>query len=320
MSNSSARLREGALTWFGPVLGLVTVYLFFVAIGPWKFATIPNLQATARDFLLIAVASLGLTVVMISGGIDLSVGPVAATGGALSAWLLGHGGASGPAAAFGGIAAAGLVGLVNGYLVSRLRITPVVITLGTMLIAAGIGDLIAASAVHPAAGSGRHPVAATWEWPVIAWALVGLLILLEAALRYTVIGRQIRAIGSNEATARLCGVRVDELKMLVYTAGAALAGTAGVMRIYAPAGPGTVALPQVGSLEIVAAVVIGGGSLFGGTGSVVGAIAGAATMAVARNGCALMGMTESARLILAGCIIVAMAALERLRSRHHAGD
>jgi len=255
--------------------------------------------------------------VMVSGGIDLSVGSVIALVSVATALLLrdGHGELI---ALLGGLGVGAAVGLANGLLVTRLRIVPFIVTLGTMGVARGVAKWLAdEQTVRAQAGwlaelMTKRPDP---EWLVFArgvWIALALGALMTVVLRRTVFGVHTFAVGSNEATARLCGVPVERVKVGVYVLAGLFGGLAGVMQF----GRLTVGDPTTAiglELDVIAAVVIGGGSLSGGRGSIAGALLGAFFMSVLANGCTLTGVPTYVQEILVGTIIVAAVALDRWR-------
>lgn len=258
-----------------------------------------------------------MTYVMASGGIDLSVGSVIALASIVTAIVLRDGGSSG-AALVAGVAAGGLVGAINGVLVTRLKIVPFIVTLGTMGIARGVAKYLAnEQTVNAPAGWLAELMRKTPEPPWLllsrgAWITLLLALLMAFVLRRTVLGVHVIAVGSNESTARLCGVRVDRVKLVVYTLGGLFAGLAGVMQFgRLTVGDPTTALGL--ELDVIAAVVIGGGSLSGGRGSIAGALLGAFFMAVLANGCTLAGVPNYVQEIVVGAIIVLAVAIDRVR-------
>jgi ribose/xylose/arabinose/galactoside ABC-type transport system permease subunit len=300
----------------GVVGGLVAVSLIFGAlIGP-QFFRAANVELMARQTVIVAVAALGMAMIIVSGGIDLSVGSIVALSTVVVALALrSHGPAIALAAA---VAASALCGAVNGLLVTQLRVVPFIVTLGTMLLVRG--------AAKGLADERRIEAPITWIndllrtardgrgvlLPTGIWLTVALAIAVALLLRYTRFGRHLFAIGSNERTARLCGVRINWRKFEVYTIGAALAGLAGVMEFSKlSVGDPTVAVGL--ELDVIAAVIIGGGSLLGGKGSVVGTLAGAAIMAVIQIGCSQQGLPNWVQQIVTGTIIVGAVALDRWR-------
>jgi ribose/xylose/arabinose/galactoside ABC-type transport system permease subunit len=303
----------------GVLAGLVLVALLFaVLIGP-RFLNAANLELMARQTAIVAVAALGMTMVIVAGGIDLSVGSVIALSTVVTALFLRDG--SGPlVAATGAVAAGAVCGFMNGVLITNLRVVPFIVTLGTMLLLRG--------AAKGLSDERRLEAPITWlngllrtvrggdglllPWGI--WIVVLLAVVVGITLEYTRFGRHIFAIGSNERTARLCGVRVERRKIAVYTIAGALAALAGVMEFSRlSVGDPTVAVGA--ELAVIAAVIIGGGSLLGGKGTVVGTLAGAAIMTVIQIGCSQYGLPNWVQEIVTGTIIVFAVALDRLRSR-----
>lgn len=215
-------------------------------------------------------------------------------------------------------------GLCNGLLVSRLRIAPFVVTLGTMTIFLGLGNLLSNNVpVRPAMGQipraladldGHLPDSLWFGFPAGVWLTFGLAVVLGVVLRFTVFGRYVFALGSNEATARLCGVPIAAYKTALFVLGGFFFGLAGVYQ-FSQLSQGA---PMSGAgleLEIIAAVVIGGGSLSGGRGSVVGTLAGAAMTAVIKSGCTQLEMKDPTQRIILGAIIIGAVTLDQWRQR-----
>jgi ribose transport system permease protein len=312
------------LNTIGPVLALAVVYGVFVLIAPPSFATTRNMEMIARQTTIVGVAALGMTMVIISGGIDLSVGSIVALSTVVIAWLLQNAGVNPLIAALGGVAAAAFFGFISGLLITRLRVVPFIVTLGMMLVVRGA-----------AKGIGREqkidvdPERLRWldellasvpperSWMLLppgVWIMIILAIAMAALLRYTRLGRHTFAIGSNEQTARLCGVAVERVKVIVFTLCAAFGGLAGLMQFSRlTVGDPTVAVGL--ELNVIAAVVIGGGSLSGGEGSILGTLVGALIMTVIASGCTQRGYPNWVQEIITGAIIVVAVALDRLRHR-----
>ena len=303
----------------GPLIGLLFVSIVFGAlIGPRFFSGV-NLELIARQTAIVCTAALGMTMVIVSAGIDLSVGSIVALTTVVIAVLL-RDGAGPTSAALAGVAAAAFVGLVNGALVTGLRVIPFIVTLGTMILVRG--------AAKGFADERRVEAPTTWlndllravdpgsliVVPAGIWLVVALALLVAGTLGYTRFGRHLFSIGSNERTARLCGVSVERTKIGVYTAAGALAGVAGVLQFSRlSVGDPTVAAGL--ELDVIAAVIIGGGSLNGGRGSVLGTVLGASTMAVITIGCAQEGLPNWVQQIVTGTIIVLAVALDRWRNQ-----
>jgi ribose/xylose/arabinose/galactoside ABC-type transport system permease subunit len=263
-----------------------------------------------------------MTFVIISGGIDLSVGSLIALATVVMARLLNLRPDPVPgwlpwAAAAGAVACGALGGLGNGFLSARFRIVPFIVTLGTMQIYRGGAKWLAAEQTVTAPPTWLNGLMEVDSGPRWLWLAPGvwLLLLLTAGaavvLRRTVFGRHAYALGSNEATARLCGIPVERRRMALYAAGGAFAGLAGVLQ-FANLTLGDPTAAEGMELDIIAAVVIGGGSLRGGEGRAAGSLIGALLMAVLRNGCNMAGIPNYLQNIVVGAIIIGAMGLDRL--------
>jgi ribose/xylose/arabinose/galactoside ABC-type transport system permease subunit len=274
----------------------------------------------ARQTAIVCVAALGMTMVVVAGGIDLSVGSVIALATVVTALLLRS--AVDPLfAALGAVAAGAACGALNGVLITGLRVVPFIVTLGTMLLvrgaAKGLSDERRIEApitwLNELLRSVRGGNGLLLPWGI--WLAAVLAIVVAITLQYTRFGRHLFAIGSNERTARLSGVRVERSKISVYTIAGALAGLAGVLQLsQLSVGDPTAAIGL--ELDVIAAVIIGGGSLAGGKGTVLGTVAGAGIMTVIQVGCSQQGLPNWVQQIVTGTIIVFAVALDRVRSRH----
>jgi len=318
---SSRNLWLHWLNRFGPIIGLLLVFALFSVIGPESFSSGRNIETMARQTAIVAIAALGMTLIIISGGIDLSVGSTVAFSTVVIAHLLLLWKMNPLVAALGGIAAGALCGLINGLLITRLRVVPFIVTLGMLLIVRGAAKGIAneqkidapitwLNDLLAALGPGQN-----WMFaPPGVWLMILLALAVSCMLHFTRLGRYTFAIGSNEKAARLCGIAVDKVKVTVYALSGAFAGLAGLMQFSRlTVGDPTVAIGL--ELDVIAAVVIGGGSLSGGEGSVLGSIVGALIMTVIRSGCSQMGLPNWVQEIVTGSIIVFAVALDRWRHR-----
>jgi ribose transport system permease protein len=309
-------------SWVGPFVALLAVYLLFVVLRPETFARPINLVTMARQTVVVGIATAGMTMVIVSGGIDLSVGSSVALTTVVIARMLNAG--AGPfTAALAGVAVATAAGLLVGATISLLRITPFVVTLGAMTILRGAAKGIANEQKIDANARGLDsllgvlPDDRSWMlFPPGVWVLALVALLAVLVLRYARFGRHVFAVGSNERTARLCGVPVEAVKIGVYTLSAALAGLAGIMEFATL----TVGDPtdSVGlELEVIAAAVIGGASLLGGEGSIFGSVVGASLMTVIKTGSTHLGLPNWVEEVVTGVIIVVAVALDRLRHRRN---
>lgn len=309
--------RRRLLETGGPILGLLGVAIVFGILVGAPFFRAANLELIARQTAIVATAALGMTMIIVSGGIDLSVGSIVALSTVVIALML-RADYPPALAAAGGVAAAAACGLVNGVLITALRVIPFIVTLGMMILVRGAAKGLADERRIEAPATWLNDLLKTVEagrWIVVPlgiWLLFLLALLVAGILRYTRFGRHLFSIGSNERTARLCGVAVDRTKIAVYTLGAMLAGVAGVLQFSRlSVGDPTVALGL--ELDVIAAVIIGGGSLLGGRGTVLGTLLGATTMAVILIGCAQKGLPNWVQQIVTGVIIVLAVALDRWR-------
>jgi ribose transport system permease protein len=309
-------------TWFGPLVALLFVYALFSLLTPDTFARSINLMTMARQTVVVGIAAVGMTIIMIQGGIDLSVGSSVALTTVVVASALRAG--FGPVqAAMLGLLVATAAGCANGALVSWLKITPFIVTLGTMSILRGAAKGLASEQKIDADPRGIDDLMALRPsdfglgmLPLGIWITLGVALLAALFITYTKLGRHIVATGSNPATARLCGVPVRRTTLVVYALAGLLAGLAGVLEF----GTLTVGDPtdSIGlELEVIAAVVIGGGSLSGGQGSIPGTLIGALLLTVIKTGCTHVGLPNWVQEILTGFIIVAAMGIDRLRQRSH---
>lgn len=302
-------------------LALVAIFIFFTLAGPPGFARMGNFETIARQTAIVGTAALGMTVIIISGGIDLSVGSIVALVTVVIAALL-QAGVSPATAALGGIAVGAACGLFNGLIITWVRVVPFIVTLGSLLIFRGAAKGIAREQTVNAPITWLEELLAalraehSWMvFPPGVWMLVILAAAAAFMLQKTVFGRRVFAAGSNEVAARLCGIPVNRTKTLVYVIGGFFAGVAGLLQFSRL----TVGDPTVAAgleLEVIAAVVIGGGSLAGGQGSIFGTLIGALIMATIRSGANQMGWPNWVQEIVTGGIIVVAVAADRIRHRH----
>ena len=310
----------------GPILGLAGVLVFFtVLVGIngelASFLSAGNLRVLVHEGTIPAVIALGMLLVIITGGIDLSVGAVIALVTVVTMRVYAHLYAtmgSSPTTSLVaiacGVGVGGLCGFINGLVITRLKLPSFVVTLGMLSIARGTAIWLADRS--PIA----FPVGARPEWvevlslsklynPGFLSAIV-LAIGVAVLLRSTVLGRHIFAVGSNEATARLCGVDVQRTKIAVYTLAGLLTGWAGVL-MFAHGDSGNPSAGEGLELLVIAAVVIGGASLTGGRGTVIGTLIGVLVLGLLENGVNLCNVPVEIKYILIGVIILANAALSR---------
>ncbi len=305
------------------LLGLVIAWLVVFAMFTWKtnggFATVDNLSMLFRQGTIVSFAALGATLVIIGGGIDLSVGSVVAFVTVLIAWLL-RKGWDPSLAALGGIIGGLLWGAINGGLAVRLKVGAFIVTLGTLLAARGVAKGLANEQKIDAPLTYLKDLLArlapNQAWmgvPPGVWLMLALAGVTAWTLGRTRYGRQLVALGGNERAARYSGVPVDRVRLLTYTLAGGFAGLAGLAQFSRL----TVGDPTVAAgleLDAIAAAVIGGASLSGGEGSVAGALLGALIMATIRAGSSQAGIPNWVQEIVTGIIIVTAVALDRWRA------
>ncbi len=318
---SAARL----VSLLGPFIGLALVLLLFSIPSDVRahFLTLGNMRLVATQTVIVGLGALGMTLIIISGGIDLSVGSVLALTSVVVALLL-KGGHPPLVALLAAVALGGAVGAVNGALITSLRVTPFIVTLGTLGIARGVASWLAQEQSVNAPVTWLSDLASTvpsQPWMLVSpgvWLTLALGVVTAVLLRATVLGRYIVAVGSNEITSRLSGLRVDALKVSIYALAGLFFGLAGGLQ-FGRLTQGDPTVDVGAELDIIAAVVIGGGSLSGGEGSVLGSLLGALIMALLRNGSQQMGWPAYVQQIIIGMVIVAAVALDRLRHRAPGG-
>jgi len=318
VADSSAGWRR-LLELFGPFIALLLVVGLFAVLSPDRFLSAYNLKTVAVQTVIVGLGAVGMTFVIVSGGIDLSVGSVIALSSVITAVVLRDLGSL-PLAVMAGVGSGSLLGLVNGLLITRLRLVSFIVTLGTMGIARGLAKYLADEQKVDAPAAGLSMLMQKTPdppWLLLSpgvWLLFFLALCMGLVLTRSVFGNHVVAIGSSEATARLCGVRVERVKLCIYSLCGAFAGLAGTLQFARlTVGDPTTAMGK--ELDVIAAVVIGGGSLAGGSGSILGSIIGAFLMSFLSNGCTLMGVSNYVQEIIIGSIIIVAVAVDQLRHR-----
>lgn len=297
-----------------PFLTLVVLFVSLAIASP-HFLTSTNLSSVVRQTAVINIMALGMTLIIISGGIDLSVGAILAMSGLLGTMAM----EKGQPIALG--VAAGIVtgmfwGFTNGFLTTRLRINPFIVTLGTLGIIRGTTLIISNGLpVHqiPQAFSflGEGNVLGV---PFVLWILVACAIIVHIVLEHTKLGRYAFAIGSNPDAAFYAGIPVPFHTTAVYAIGGMLTGLAGMIEA-SRLMTGQPTAGQGYELQAIAAVVIGGGSLRGGEGSVVGTLVGAFIMGLLANGSDLLGISPYLQQAIIGAVIILAVTFDELRKR-----
>jgi ribose transport system permease protein len=297
-----------------PFLTLVALIIALSIASP-HFLTNANLSSVVRQTAVINIMALGMTLIIVAGGIDLSVGAILAFGGLMGTMAMERGYPI-PVGIAVGIAGGLLWGLVNGVLTTRLRINPFIVTLGTLGIARGI-TLIVSN------GLPVHQIPQGFSFlgegnvlgvPFVLWIVVVCALAVHVVLEHTRLGRYAFAIGSNPDAAYYAGIPVAFHTTAVYAIGGMLTGLAGMVEA-SRLMTGQPTAGQGYELQAIAAVVIGGGSLRGGEGSVVGTLIGAFIMGLLSNGSDLLGISPYLQQAIIGAVIVLVVWVDELRRR-----
>jgi ribose transport system permease protein len=302
----------------GTLAALVVLCVLLSFASPYFF-TLRNIFNVLQGMSTIGIMAIGMTIVLVAGGLDLSVGSVMALGAVITARLMTYAGVNAWLSALAGLGTGLAFGLVNGLLVTRARIVPFIATLGTLSVGRGLaylfatGDAGVASNV-PMRDASVGFLGAGYVGPVPMPVILMLALVAIAALflANTVLGRQIYAVGSNVRAARLCGISVDRVQVFTYVVAGGLSALAGIVTTGLLSTAST-NLGQGVELDVIAAAVIGGTSLSGGEGTVVGTLFGAAIMAVVRNAFVLLGMPLHFQTMIIGVVILLAVGLDRRR-------
>ncbi|MEP7366872.1 MAG: ABC transporter permease [Acidobacteriota bacterium] len=297
-----------------PFLTLIALFIGLCIASPHFFTT-TNLSSVVRQTAVINIMALGMTLIIIGGGIDLSVGSILAMGGLLGSMAMEKGLPIIPSV-FVGIATGLVCGFLNGLMTTQLRINPFIVTLGTLGIYRGVALMISNGLpVHnlPPAFSylGEGTLLGI---PFVWFLLIVCAIAVHILLERTKHGRYVFAIGSNPEAALYAGIPTSFHTMTVYTIGGALTGLAGMIEA-SRLMTGQPTAGQGYELQAIAAVVIGGGSLRGGEGTVVGTLVGAFIMGLLANGSDLLGISPYLQQAIIGAVIIAAVAVDELRKR-----
>jgi ribose transport system permease protein len=300
-----------------PFVSLIVLFVALSVASPY-FLTANNLASVARQTAVFNTMALGMTIVIISGGIDLSVGSILGLSGLVGTMALERGYPI-PVGVLIGLLVGTVCGLANGIMVTKLRIPPFVVTLGTLGIFRGLALIISN-------GLPVHRIPPGFSFlgegnllgvPFVVWLLVICAVAVHVILEHTRLGRYAFAIGSNKIASLYAGIPVDFHVMAVYAIGGTLTGLAGMIEA-SRLMTGQPTAGQGYELQAIAAVVIGGGSLNGGEGSVVGTLIGAFIMGLLSNGADLLNISNYWQQVIIGSVIILAVTLDELRKRRAA--
>ncbi|MDA8424571.1 MAG: ABC transporter permease [Treponema sp.] len=298
---------------FSVFVALLVLSIIVSLMSPY-FLTVENIFNVLRQFSIIGILAVGEALIIITGGIDLSVGSLVGLSGILTGLFAGAGIPTLPLF-FLVIIAGCLLGSVNGLLVTRIGINPFIATLGMLSIARG-GALLITGGLPISVDNKINFLGDGYLGPVPVSAVIMFIVAIVGHIfaTRTLPGRNVFAVGNNERAAKLSGIRVKSTKMMVFMIMGGLCALSGIIL----SGTLSSAEPTAGTgyeLDVIAAVVMGGASLSGGIGSIIGVIFGAALMGVLRNGFVLMGVSAYWQVVAIGVVIIAAVSLDSLSSK-----
>jgi ribose transport system permease protein len=300
---------------FGTLIGLVVLSVVLWALTP-HFLTVSNLLNVAQQTSINAIVAVGMTFVILSGGIDLSVGSIVALSGVVLGTLL-QDGYPLPVALIVGLGVGTMCGLVNGSLVSWGRLPPFIVTLGMMSVARGAALVFTEGRPVSGFDPGFRTIATgTFAFiPASVVVMIAVYAVAHFVLSQTTFGRYVYAIGGNEEATRLSGVPVRVHKMAIYGVSGLTSAVAAII-LTARLNSAQPIAGMMYELDAIAATVIGGTSLMGGEGTLIGTLIGALIMGVLRNGLNLLGVSSFVQQIVIGAVIVGAVLVDTMLKRH----
>jgi fructose transport system permease protein len=309
-----------SLATLGPLVALMMATLFFSTQSE-RFLSGQNFSLILQQVMVVGVIAIGQTLIILTAGIDLSCGMVMALGGIVMTKFAVDLGMSTPLAMACGVAATTLFGLVNGLLVTRIKLPPFIVTLGTLNIAFAITQLYSNSQTVTALPEAMTALGNTFRIGTtsVAYGVVLMLALYGLTwfgLSQTASGRHVYAVGNNPEATRLTGIPTQRVLLGVYVLAGMFYGLASMLSV-ARTGVGDPNAGQTENLDAITAVVLGGTSLFGGRGVIVGTLIGALIVGVFRNGLTLMGVSSIYQVLITGILVILAVATDRLS---HKGD
>jgi len=307
-----------ALGAVGPFVALLAACVFFATRSD-RFLTGDNLSIVLQQVMVVGVIAIGLTLVILTAGVDLSCGTVMALGAIVMTKLAAELGVSAPLAIAVGIGATTLFGLLNGLLVTRINLPPFIVTLGTLNIAFAITQLYSNAQTVTDLPDAMNALGGTFHvgGTSVVYGVVVMLALYALAafvLRETAAGKHVYAVGNNPEAARLTGIATPRVILAVYVLAGVLYGIAALLSV-ARTGVGDPNAGQTENLDAITAVVLGGTSLFGGRGAVLGSLVGALIVGVFRNGLTLMGVSSVYQILITGILVILAVATDQLSRR-----
>jgi len=307
-----------ALGKVGPLIALAAACVIFATRSD-RFLTGDNLSIVLQQVMVVGVIAIGQTLVILTAGVDLSCGTVMALGAIVMTKLAAELGVSVPLAIAVGVGATTLFGLLNGLLVTRINLPPFIVTLGTLNIAFAITQLYSNAQTVTDLPEAMNALGGTFSvgGTTVVYGVVVMLALYALTafvLRDTAAGRHVYAVGNNPEAARLTGIATPRVILAVYVLAGVLYGIAALLSV-ARTGVGDPNAGQTENLDAITAVVLGGTSLFGGRGTVLGSLVGALIVGVFRNGLTLMGVPSVYQILITGILVILAVATDQLSRR-----
>jgi fructose transport system permease protein len=315
-------LRPGlSLTTLGPLVALLIAGVFFTTQSD-RFLTGPNLSLVVQQVMVVGTLGIGQTLVILTAGIDLSNGAVMALGTIVMTSLAVNAGVPAPIAIVIGLLVCGAFGMLNGLLVTRLRLPPFIVTLGTLNIAFALTHIYSREQTVSNLPDIMTFFGNTFrlgETNVTYGSVLTVVLFVIAwyVLAHTATGRHVYALGNNPEAARLSGINTRGLLLGVYTVAALIYGLAGLLLV-ARTSVGDPNAGQTDNLDSITAVVLGGTSLFGGRGGVIGTLIGALIVGVFRNGLQLIGVASIYQVLITGILVILAVAVDQIARRRAA--
>jgi len=299
----------------GPFVALLLACVFF-ATQSERFLTSQNFALILQQVMVVGVIAIGQTLIILTAGIDLSCGMIMALGGIVMTKVAADYGLSAPVAIACGIGVTTLFGLINGLLVTKVKLPPFIVTLGTLNIAFAITQLYSNSQTITDIPDGMLWLGNTFRIgdTAIVWGAILMLFLylvVWIALRETAPGRHVYAVGNSPEATRLTGIATDKVLLGVYVMAGVFYGIASLLSV-ARTGAGDPNAGQTENLDAITAVVLGGTSLFGGRGIILGTLVGALIVGVFRNGLTLMGVSSVYQILVTGILVILAVATDQL--------
>ncbi|GAB3186135.1 ABC transporter permease [Hydrogenophaga aquatica] len=299
----------------GPFIALLIACAFFATQSD-RFLSAQNFSLILQQVMVVGVIAIGQTLIILTAGIDLSCGMVMALGSIVMTKVAADFGLPAPVAIACGIAVTTLFGLLNGLLVTKIKLPPFIVTLGTLNIAFAITQLYSSSQTITDIPDGMTWLGNTMRFGDTAVAygvllMLGLYFITWFALRETQPGRHVYAVGNNPEATRLTGIATDKVLLGVYVLAGVFYGIASLLSV-ARTGAGDPNAGQTENLDAITAVVLGGTSLFGGRGVVLGTLVGALIVGVFRNGLTLMGVSSVYQILVTGILVILAVATDQL--------